>query len=148
MAIKINGNTVITDTYTVQSLGNKTTYLANTAGKVLTSDGVWSAQGEVTLVDAAVIALDMSTGINFTVTLGGNRFLDNPTNTKIGQRGRIRVKQDGTGGRTLGYGTAWLFPGGEAHVLEGSAPGEFDLLYYDVLDTKIVLSALGNVSSP
>ncbi len=64
-------------------------YRANTADKVLLTDDVWSAAAEVTLTDAATIAVDMSTFINAVVTLGGNRTLGQPSNTKVGQAGVI-----------------------------------------------------------
>ena len=58
-------------------------FRANTSGRGLSTDKVWSAADYVNLTDAATIAVDMSTGINFTVTIGGNRTLGNPTNTKM-----------------------------------------------------------------
>ena len=61
----------------------------------------------VALTDAATIAVDFDTGQNFTVTLAGNRALGNPTNVTAGQTGSIFVTQDGTGSRTLSYGTSW-----------------------------------------
>jgi hypothetical protein len=89
----------------------------------------------------------MSNGINFKVTLGGNRILGNPTNVKAGQRGRIRVIQDATGNRTLSFGSNYVFAGGSAFSLEGTTSGQFDVLYYDaVSSTSIVISGIGNVS--
>jgi hypothetical protein len=64
---------------------------------------------EVPLTDAVTIAVDASLGQVFTVTLGGNRTLGNPTNPSPGQGIIIRVSQDATGGRTLAYGTAYAF---------------------------------------
>ena len=61
------------------------------------------------LVDAATITTDAATGNVFTVTLGGNRTLANPTNPTNGQRVTWRVKQDGTGSRTLAFGAAFRF---------------------------------------
>ena len=147
MAIKISGTTVIGDSFTLENLGTSANFLNNTSNKALTTTNVWGAQSAVTLTDAATIAVDLSTGINFQVTLAGNRTLGNPTNTKVGQRGRIKVIQDATGSRTLSYGTSWEFASGSAYTLSGSASGEYDILYYDVISsTSIVISALGNVS--
>lgn len=147
MAIKVGGTTVIGDSYTLENLGNSANFLANTANKALTTTNVWGSQGAVTLTDAATIAVDLSTGINFEVTLAGNRALGNPTNAKAGQRGRIKVIQDATGSRTLSYGTSWEFATGTAYTLASSASGEYDILYYDVISsTSIIISALGNVS--
>lgn len=70
-----------------------------------------------TLTDAATIAVDMTLSNNFTVTLGGNRTLGNPTGLVVGQSGSIFVNQDGTGSRTLAYSSFWDFPNGAAPTL-------------------------------
>ena len=75
----------------------------------------------VALTDAATIAVDFDTGQNFTVTLGANRALGNPTNVTAGQTGSIFVTQDGTGSRTLSYGTSWEFPAATAPTLTTTA---------------------------
>jgi hypothetical protein len=75
----------------------------------------------VALTDAATIAVDFDTGQNFTVTLAGNRALGNPTNVTAGQTGSIFVTQDGTGSRTLSYGTSWEFPAATAPTLTTTA---------------------------
>lgn len=62
-----------------------------------------------TLTDGANIATDAALGNVFTVTLAGNRTLDNPTNGVNGQKIVWRIRQDGTGSRTLAYGTAFRF---------------------------------------
>lgn len=63
-----------------------------------------------TLTDGANIAINsdnMDIGI---VTLGGNRTLDNPTGTPVdGQMLEVRFRQDGTGSRTISYGSAYRF---------------------------------------
>jgi len=116
---------------------------AATADKVLVADTTWASAAEVTLTDAATIAVDMSTFINATVTLGDNRTLGNPTNEKVGQTGYIRVVQDGTGSRTLSFGTDYEFAGGTAPTLTTTANAE-DLLFYVVIATNrvFILSAL------
>lgn len=63
----------------------------------------------VTLTDAITIATDASLGNVFTVTLGANRTLGDPTNPTNGQKCIWRVRQDATGGRTLAYGAAFRF---------------------------------------
>ena len=75
----------------------------------------------VVLADGATITPDMDDGNNFSVTLGGNRDLANPSNLTAGQTGSIYVTQDGTGSRTLSYGTYWDFAGGAAPTLTTSA---------------------------
>lgn len=66
----------------------------------------------VTLADDVTIAWDMSTGMNFTVTLGGNRTLNAPTGETAGQFGLLFVVQDGTGSRTLTWDASYKFPNG------------------------------------
>ena len=63
----------------------------------------------VTLVDGATIVTDAALGTHFRVTLGGNRTLANPSNLSDGQRLTWEVVQDGTGGRTLSYGSMFTF---------------------------------------
>jgi hypothetical protein len=116
-------------------------YRGGTAtGKLLTVDQVNAAMAEVTLTDAATIAWDMATGIDFTVTLGGNRTLGNPTNTVVGRRGRIRVVQDGTGSRTLTKSSNHKTAGGAALSIASAAAAETYLYYDCVSSTKILLS--------
>lgn len=84
-----------------------------------------------TLTDATSIAVDLNDGNNFIVTLGGNRTLENPSNPTIGQTGQIYVIQDGSGSRTLAYGSYWKFSGGTAPTLTTDA-NAVDLLVYNV----------------
>lgn len=74
-----------------------------------------------TLTDGATITPDFGANQNFTVTLGGNRTLANPTNIVAGQTGSIFVVQDGTGGRTLSFGSYFKFPAATAPTLTTTA---------------------------
>lgn len=94
-----------------------------------------------TLTDAATIAVDMSTSCNFTVTLGGNRTLGNPTGMVTGQTGSIFIVQDGTGGRTLAYSSNWDFPNGTAPTLS-TAAGTVDRLDYIVRSSTAIQAVL------
>ena len=79
-------------------------------------------RGEITaLTDGATITPDLADSNNFSVTLGGNRTLANPTNTVAGQSGSIFITQDGTGSRTLAYGSNFDFAGGTAPTLSTAA---------------------------
>ena len=98
----------------------------------------------VTLTDAASIALNLSTGTNFIVSLAGNRTLENPSNAAVGQTGQIYVIQDGTGSRTLAFGDAYNFENSQTPVMSTSA-NSVDLLVYNVrgvsaIDTVFVSS--------
>jgi hypothetical protein len=115
-------------------------------GRSLVVSEVWASGAEVTLTDAATIAVDMATFINAVVTLAGNRAMGNPTNEKPGQAGVIRIVQDGTGNRTLTFGTDWEFAGGVAPVLSNGASSQ-DLLFYHVIAANRVYGSLAkNVS--
>jgi hypothetical protein len=74
-----------------------------------------------TLTDGANISVDLGANQNFTVTLAGNRTLDNPTNKVVGQTGSIFIVQDATGSRILSYGTDYEFSGGTAPTLTTTA---------------------------
>ena len=116
-------------------------FRGNTADRILTTDIVWSAAGLVTLTDGATITPDFAAGLNLTVTLGGNRTLANPANLKAGQSGVILLKQDGTGGRTLAFGSYWKFPGGSAPSLTTTA-SKTDKLFYFVESSTVVHASL------
>ncbi len=63
------------------------------------------------LIDGATISCDISEADVFDVTLGGNRtinFTGGSTATD-GKKVLLRIKQDGTGGRTLTWGTGARF---------------------------------------
>ena len=75
----------------------------------------------VALVDAATIDTDAALSNHFLVTLGGNRTLANPTNMRDGGIYNWRVKQDGTGSRTLAYGSKFKWAGGTIPALSTTA---------------------------
>lgn len=114
---------------------------ANTADKVIDTDAAWSSVASVALTDAATVAVDMNAGINFTLAIGGNRTLGQPTNQKQGQSGWIEITQDGTGSRTLAYHSSWKFAGGTDPTLS-TAAGAIDVLYYTVLATDRIAATL------
>lgn len=115
-------------------------YRSNVGDKILRDDIVWSAMAEVTLTDAATITWDMSTGFDFFVTLAGNRTMDNPTAPKVGQRGRLRIKQDATGSRTLAWANSYEFTNGVVPILTTNANAE-DIISYDVISpTRILIT--------
>ena len=91
----------------------------------------------VSLSAATSLALNLSTGNDFAVTLSGATTLLNPSNAKIGQCGTIRVIQDGTGSRTMSYGDAYNFAGGTAPTLSTGADA-VDLLIYKVREVSSV----------
>jgi len=120
------------------SIASAADFRSNAASHLLDTTGVWGAGSIVTLVDGATINLDMSSGLNFQVTLGGNRTLANPSNTKVGQSGVIAVSQDVTGSRTLTFSSSYKFANGVAPTLS-TAGGSIDMLFYFVLTPTFIL---------
>jgi hypothetical protein len=95
-------------------------------------------RGEITaLVDGATITPDFADSNNFSVTLGGNRTLANPSNIVAGQSGSFFITQDGTGSRTLAYGSYYDFAGGTAPTLS-TAAGAIDRIDYVVRTTTSI----------
>jgi hypothetical protein len=122
----------------------------NTLSGTNTFSGAMSATANAymaidALTDASTIAVDMSVGNNFSVTLGGNRTLGNPTNLTAGQSGVIFITQDGTGSRTLAYSSYWDFPSQTAPTLTTTA-NAVDVLVYTVRSsTSIAAQLLTNI---
>ena len=78
--------------------------------------------------------LDLDRNANFKLTLSGNITLANPANLTAGTTGSIFVVQDGTGSRTVSYGSSWDFIGGTAPTLT-TAASSVDRIDYIVLDS-------------
>ena len=93
------------------------------------------------LTDGTTITADFALANNFSVTLGGNRTLANPSNLTAGQSGAIFISQDGTGSRTLAYGSYWDFSGGNAPTLTTTASA-VDLLVDTVRTTTSIQASL------
>jgi len=101
---------------------------------------LYTSSAPVALTSRATITPDGNNGFNFTLTLAHNATLANPSNFKTGQSGVIVITQDGTGSRTMAYGTNWKFPGG-APVLS-TAAGTVDLLSYYVVSGSLIVASL------
>jgi len=115
----------------------------------LTTAQSFAAQqrGAITaLTDGATITPDFALANNFSVTLGGNRTLANPTNQTAGASGCIWITQDGTGSRTLAYGANWDFSGGTAPTLSTAAAAVDCLVYAVQSSTKITATLVTNLS--
>jgi hypothetical protein len=82
----------------------------------------------VTLTDAVTIATDASNSTMFTVTLGGNRTLGNPTYAADGQVILWEIKQDATGTRTLALDTKFAFGTDIASVTATTTASKRDFL--------------------
>ncbi|BAQ93520.1 hypothetical protein [uncultured Mediterranean phage uvMED] len=149
--VKVDSITSSTQTLTVDNLlesGDIGTtvqgYDADTA-KTDTAQTYTKAQrGTITtLTDAATIQPDFQASNNYTVTLGGNRTLANPSNLTAGQSGSIFILQDGTGSRTLAFGSYWDFAGASAPTLttDASAVDRIDYIVRSTTSIHAVFTA-------
>ena len=110
--------------------------------RAVTTASLYTTQ---TLTDAASITWDLSLGAMATVTLGGNRALANPTNLVNGASYILIIKQDGTGGRTLSFGSTYKFADGVDPVLS-TGINAVDLIAFLSDGTSLYGSFLGNFS--
>lgn len=142
------GVPLLTETGLTTAIGSTVqAYDADTA-KTDTAQTFTAAQrGEITtLTDGATITPDFADSNNFTVTLGGNRNLANPTNLVAGQSGSIFIVQDGTGSRTLAWGSYWDFAAGVAPTLTTTAAAVDRVDYIVRSSTSIHAVFTGNYS--
>jgi len=97
------------------------------------------------LTDGSTITPDFAVANNFSVTLGGNRTLANPSNQTAGQTGTIVITQDGTGSRTLAYGSNYKFAGGTAPTLTTTANAVDTLVFYVESASRITCRLINDV---
>lgn len=93
-------------------------------GVSLSVANTWTAgqRAEITaLTDGATITPDLNDSNNYSVTLGGNRTIANPTNITAGQSGSIFISQDSSGSRTVSWGSYWDWAGNAAPTLSTGA---------------------------
>jgi chemotaxis protein histidine kinase CheA len=121
-------------------------YNANNAVTNAVQSFTVAQRGTITgLTDGATITPDFAAANNYSVTLGGNRTLANPTNITAGQSGVIVITQDGTGSRTLAYGSYFKFAGGTAPTLTTTAAAVDVLAYYVESSTRITAKLIADV---
>jgi hypothetical protein len=120
-------------------------YDADTAKTDVVQSFTAAQRGAVSaLTDGATITADFAVANNFSVTLGGNRTLANPSNLVAGQSGVIKITQDGTGSRTLAYGSNWDFAAGTAPTLTTTANAVDILAYYVDSSSNITARLIGD----
>jgi phage-related tail fiber protein len=103
------------------------TRAAATGNKIIVAELIETASAFVALTDGTNIGFDWDAGLNRSLTIGGDRTLDNPTNGQPGTWRTVVITQDGTGGRTLAFGNQYKFVGGDAPALTAAA-GSVDVL--------------------
>lgn len=107
--------------------------------RVLPNKGVWDAAAFVTVPYAASVALDLTTGINFsTLVVTGPITLANPA--AMGPFGRCgSYVLQAAADQTLAFGAQWLFPGGTKPT--GLLAGKPTSIFYEILDATRLLCA-------
>lgn len=124
----------------IAEASNAEVWAGSASDRFLSPLRLYSASAPVALTSGATITPDGDNGFNFTLTLAHNATLANPSNFDVGRSGIIVITQDGTGSRTLAYGSNWKFPGG-APVLS-TAAGAVDVLAYYVVTSSIIVATL------
>ena len=147
-------NSTVTFAGDLSMTGN--TYIAIGAATSNVGIGVTSAnaklyiRGSVTtettaMTDAATMYPEFTSNNNFSVTLGGSRTIANPNTPVPGQTGLFYLQQDGTGSRTIAWGSSYRFSGNTAPTLSTSA-NTVDVVAYAVKNTtSIICQSLLNV---
>jgi hypothetical protein len=100
------------------------------------------------LPDQPSIPMDASTAFAFSLTLGGNRTIENPVGLVAGSLYTLALTQDGTGSRILSYGNAWRFNAATPPTLS-TAPTTLDILLFYSDGTHLnFLSISKDVAAP
>jgi hypothetical protein len=118
---------------------------AATAAKLVEADNLWAGAEMVALSDGASVAVDMSSGWNFTLTMTATgRTLANPSSSKPGQCGFIRVTSSG-GNYTLDKGSGWLSTTSFPITVNN---GAVKYIFYSVYTTAPIVVITGILTDP
>lgn len=90
-----------------------------------------------TLTSGTTVTPDFAASNNYTITLGHNATIANPTNLTAGQSGSIFLVQDSSGSRTASWGSYWDWAAGVAPTLTTTAAG-VDRVDYVVRSTTSI----------
>jgi hypothetical protein len=143
--VKVDSITSSTQTLTVDNLLESADigstvqgYDADTAKRDTAQTFTAGQRGEITtLTSGSTVTPDFADSNNFALTLGTNVTLANPSNLTAGQSGSIFLVQDGTGSRSITFGTYWDFAGGSAPSISSGA-NDVDRLDYIVRSTTSI----------
>ena len=126
-AVSTNTTQVATTAFVVAEIADEVgttvqAFDADTAKTDAVQTYTAAQRGEITtLTSGATVTPNLNDSNNFTLTLGQNLTIANPTNCTAGQSGSIFLVQDGTGSRLAAWGSYWDFAGGVAPVLTTAA---------------------------
>lgn len=97
------------------------------------------------LTSAATVTPDFAVANNFSLTLGVNLTIANPSNLTAGQSGSIVITQGSGTAYTVAYGSYWKFSGGTPTMSTGLSSVS-TLVYYVESATRITAQLLTNVA--
>jgi len=133
MAIQISGTQVIGNSRDLTNIRN------------IEAVSGWASQAIDSLSGTSVTP-NFDNGNNFSLTLSGTTTINNPSNITAGQSGVIFITQDGTGGRTVAFGSYWSFVDGTAPTITSTASAKSALYYVCRTTTDIFVTSTLNVS--
>lgn len=130
-------------TLTVTEASNAEMWAGTATDKAVTPRRVATAKDWIALTDASTITVDSTVGRNFKLaSMAGNRTLGFPSGTLIlGDEFTFWIKQDGTGSRTLAYGSGYVHDGDSAPTI-GTTASKGSLLRGQVLASDKILISL------
>jgi len=103
-------------------------------------------RGEVTaLTSASTVTIDMADSNNFSLTLGHNVTLANPSNLTAGQSGAVVITQGSGTAYTVSYGSNFKFSGGTPTMSTGLSSVS-TLVYYVESASRITAQLITNVA--
>lgn len=116
-------------------------------GKSITPEKLWDAAVPVDLGNVTgTVTLNFNNGLNFKMTLTGNITIANPDNLKLGQAFGLYFVQDGTGGRTVSFGTQWC-PIGLVAPIIGASANQKSYVSGQKVDTSIIAYSGGKITT-
>jgi hypothetical protein len=111
---------------------------ATSGAHAIMAEDLETAAQSVGLTDAATIAVDWDAGINFVVTLAGDRALGAPSNAQPGTWRTIKVAGDGGTPRSLSFAA---YRGGTATLTDITSSKEYLLSLFSITSSICILKA-------
>lgn len=122
-------------------IGSDAGVRASTPGDVIHAGHLESASALVALVDAATVALDWSSGVNFSLQITANRTLGNPSNPVAGQWRTIRLTSD-AGPDMLSFGNQFFGPAVDSPPEPEASVTEYLLSVYCATTSHFIVTAI------
>jgi len=110
----------------------------------LRADLNFSGSVDNVTLKATNVSWDLETNQVTQLTLDGNLVIDNPTNMIDGAQYAIRLIQDGTGSRTVTWGSNFRWPSGTAPLLQTAAAAE-DIIVFWCNGSKLDGERIGGI---